>query len=882
MSDRRSRRPNAGARGASAKVLLAALLAVASLWLVPASPAAAAPGDDLVSILVMGDSYSAGNGANQVHIGEGGYYGPKGCWRSPYNYGRQYQRIIESHPFNQRAFVENVACSGAVTADFFTPQKDRSVPAQLAELDERGEVYDIIFLTIGGNDLKFAEIVRKCFIRQGLDGVDCNNLLTVAESELRDGVVEQKITRVLKAIQNKAHPNARIVLLGYPYLEGDPNYQLHLGGFSSEYVQVGARTRAIGDAGDAAQMAAVDAANARPGKAQVVFVGTKDLFKGHELRAAEWSWSGLADRWFIEPFDTPLAYYELWYHPNHIGHLQEARLLAADPRVPKHDVNAIAPPSARQAIDIVMAIDATGSMLDDITAVKNNMTSLVGRLDSSGADWRISIVTYKDLPPQGDAGDYAARLEMGFTSSASEATGGIAGISVSGGGDIPETVLSGLNLALAQPFRADAKKVVLLMGDAPPHDPEQHSGLTSAAVIAAAGRGGPAEVARSARAATAVGGVAIYPVLISASPELVGAFLPFAEGTGGKLFTSTGGIDVVDAVAEVFDDVAALPVAHAGGPYAGVTGQEIPLSASASFDPDGSIVSYAWDFTDDGIFDVVTDSPLATTAYHSAFDGQVRVLVTDDDGGMSSATATVEIVAPEGSEAPSVPPGSGYGSDGSGQQDEARASWNSFVKAAYEDFLGRPPSDGELSSAVADLAAGRTTRAALVQKLSTSSEWVSSLIKRFYVDTLGREGDQAGTSYWTGELSSGRRTVAEVVGYFYASDEYFAGAGATDEAWIADLYDKLLSREPDGAGTAYWAERAAVNRHDVAIGFFDSVESRGDRVDRLYDALLNRKPDQAGRAHWIEQILTGGDLVLSADLAASGEYYDRAKVRFPT
>ena len=68
--------------------------------------------EDFCRSLVMGDSYSAGNGA-------GGYIkgSPSKCYRSSKNYAREFARLVEKS--GQRVFVENVACSGAETTDFF-------------------------------------------------------------------------------------------------------------------------------------------------------------------------------------------------------------------------------------------------------------------------------------------------------------------------------------------------------------------------------------------------------------------------------------------------------------------------------------------------------------------------------------------------------------------------------------------------------------------------------------------------------------------------------------------------------------------------------------------------------------------------------------------
>jgi hypothetical protein len=86
----------------------------------------------------------------------------------------------------------------------------------------------------------------------------------------------------------------------------------------------------------------------------------------------------------------------------------------------------------------------------------------------------------------------------------------------------------------------------------------------------------------------------------------------------------------------------ALPIADAGGPYSGSEGGGVLLDGSASFDPDGTITSYAWDLDNDGQYD---DAAGATASFNSIVDGvfTVGLRVTDNSGGMSTDTATVTI-----------------------------------------------------------------------------------------------------------------------------------------------------------------------------------------------------------------------------------------------
>ena len=84
------------------------------------------------------------------------------------------------------------------------------------------------------------------------------------------------------------------------------------------------------------------------------------------------------------------------------------------------------------------------------------------------------------------------------------------------------------------------------------------------------------------------------------------------------------------------------PTADAGGPYAGLVGDTISLTAAGSSDSDGTITSYAWDLDNDGQYDDatgVTASFSATTA--GTFT--ISVQVTDDDGATRADTATVTV-----------------------------------------------------------------------------------------------------------------------------------------------------------------------------------------------------------------------------------------------
>lgn len=91
--------------------------------------------------------------------------------------------------------------------------------------------------------------------------------------------------------------------------------------------------------------------------------------------------------------------------------------------------------------------------------------------------------------------------------------------------------------------------------------------------------------------------------------------------------------------ASVFASGNLLPAAHAGPDQSGSVGATLGFSANASQDPDGTIVSYAWNFGDGG----TATGPYATHAFANVGTFEVRLNVTDNNGGVGTDTATAFI-----------------------------------------------------------------------------------------------------------------------------------------------------------------------------------------------------------------------------------------------
>lgn len=73
-------------------------------------------------------------------------------------------------------------------------------------------------------------------------------------------------------------------------------------------------------------------------------------------------------------------------------------------------------------------------------------------------------------------------------------------------------------------------------------------------------------------------------------------------------------------------------------------GQWITFDASASYDPDGTISAYEWDFNGDGVFEAT--GQLVYYRYMSPGSYQVTLKVTDNEGATDQSTQTIVVPSP--------------------------------------------------------------------------------------------------------------------------------------------------------------------------------------------------------------------------------------------
>jgi lysophospholipase L1-like esterase len=167
-----------------ARFAAAALAATAALALLRGAPAQAAGAP--ANYVALGDSYSSGTGA--------GDYFDELCLRS----NRAYPALLASALGSELTFA---ACSGATTADLLATQLGRLQPDT-----------DLVTVTIGGNDIGWADAVKACITPLS----DCTDDIEEAEARIATEL-PGLLDGAYHAIAGRA-PNANVYVLGYPRL----------------------------------------------------------------------------------------------------------------------------------------------------------------------------------------------------------------------------------------------------------------------------------------------------------------------------------------------------------------------------------------------------------------------------------------------------------------------------------------------------------------------------------------------------------------------------------------------------------------------------------------------------------------------------------------
>ncbi|WP_185744240.1 GDSL-type esterase/lipase family protein [Arachnia propionica] len=324
--------------------------AILALWIaltvllgvVPAAQADQVQAEKNLHVVVLGDSFAAGNGA-------GDYYGPEGSFRSSNSWGHKYVEWLNSQGVATRLNV--LAWSGHTA--------EQVIAQQVPELDPQA---DLAMFIAGGNDGGFADVIIQCFVVGVRRPEGCRNTVEASRRYVREGNLAEQTAKVLAALDKRLlKKDAEIVLVGYPHLSLDlPDHLLRqcviVGrGRCLETFDypVATEVRSLADEAATVQEQVVKAWNLGAGK-KVRFIGSiRSRFSKHEPdpradRRNDHRWlnefletkgdvgpDGKTQSGMSEEGYPTTGQKEEWYHPNLIGQREIAAALAEEVGVPK-------------------------------------------------------------------------------------------------------------------------------------------------------------------------------------------------------------------------------------------------------------------------------------------------------------------------------------------------------------------------------------------------------------------------------------------------------------------------------------------------------------------------------------------------------------------
>jgi hypothetical protein len=116
-----------------------------------------------------------------------------------------------------------------------------------------------------------------------------------------------------------------------------------------------------------------------------------------------------------------------------------------------------------KAVDIVLCLDTTSSMKDDIDRVRQALIPMLSETITKFTSFRIGMVLYKDYYDE-----YLTQV-IPFTGDFARFQRTLNSIRVGGGRDIPEAVYEALYEGATQFSWQSESRIMILIGDAPPH-----------------------------------------------------------------------------------------------------------------------------------------------------------------------------------------------------------------------------------------------------------------------------------------------------------------------------------------------------------------------------------------------------------------------------
>ena len=216
--------------------------------------------------------------------------------------------------------------------------------------------------------------------------------------------------------------------------------------------------------------------------------------------------------------------------------------------------------TSKKGLDLCFVVDTTGSMDDDIDNAKENMSNILDVLSQKTSDYRVALIDYRDYSSRtGYSYDYPYKVQLSFTNNNEQIKNSIYSLDLGNGGDNEETVYSALIESSKLDWREDSKKVIIILGDAAPLDPEPETGYTYKDVAAALYASDISlDYEESDKRVTDFMNndlINVYSIGTNASDEASDFFREISEDTGGNFLSIDDASEVSDAIIDSIEQI---------------------------------------------------------------------------------------------------------------------------------------------------------------------------------------------------------------------------------------------------------------------------------------------------------------------------------------
>jgi len=202
-------------------------------------------------------------------------------------------------------------------------------------------------------------------------------------------------------------------------------------------------------------------------------------------------------------------------------------------------------------IEVVFCLDTTGSMQSTIDAARAGLKDIVAVLKGLSPRFRIGLVTYNDKPVK-------AKVLAPLTRSVGLVDAMLGKLKADGGGDFPEQVDKGLELALGRSigWQLKTNKIIVILGDAPPHpaDLERAKKLAAQGLNLGKKKGHRPVLSSGGRAKSKTRPILTCAINVNMSPQTSDAFKQIAKAGGGafeQLTQTAGKLDVSQMIERI-------------------------------------------------------------------------------------------------------------------------------------------------------------------------------------------------------------------------------------------------------------------------------------------------------------------------------------------